>query len=182
MVLPKIITISGVDGSGKTTISRLIKTHLQEKKLKVRVCHTGSLLKTSSDPQKKMYPIMGLISFVKDYLQIIVQYFSCLGIYDYVIFDRFLYDSIVKISYKQELHYIQSFYIFMTKFLFPIPHLSFLLLAPPFISKIRDNEHSKTYHTHKFKLYKMLPHHFQSTVIQSEKPLKVVFRQVKQHL
>lgn len=182
MVFPKIITISGVDGTGKTTISDSIKKYFENKGHKVHIYHSGVDLKTSSDPKQKMSSYVGFIVFIKDCLKIIFQYISSLGQYNYIIFDRFLYDSIIKISYKQKLTYIPSPYVFLAKVLFPIHHNSFLLIAPPFASVKRDNEHQKDYHIRKFLLYKTLPKLFHLKIINAEKSVPTVIGQIKKHL
>lgn len=182
MMLPKIITISGVDGSGKTTISNLLKKDLEKKGCKVYIYHSGALLKTSLKSKHKISLIVGFIAFIKDYLQIVIQYLTSLGFYDYVIFDRFLYDSIVKISYKQGLAHVPMFYVFLAKVFFPLRHISFLLMTSSSVSWVRDQEHSQKYHRNKFALYKTLPHFFSFKVIDSEKPLSEVVEQVKRYI
>lgn len=182
MLFPKIITISGVDGSGKTTISNLLKKDLEEKGYKVYIYHSGALVKTSSEPKYKMSFAVGFTAFIKDYLQIIIQYLTSLGFYDYLIFDRFLYDSIVKISYKQGLAHVPMFYVFLAKVFFPLRHISFLLMTSSSVSWTRDQEHSQKYHRNKFALYKTLPRFFSFKIIDCEKPLSEVVEQVKRYI
>lgn len=182
MVLPKIIVFCGVDGSGKTTISSLIKKELEKKGYNVLTSHSGALLKNPSDPKNSMSPFIAFFVFLKDYTQILLQYIHCVGCYDYLIFDRFLYDTLVKITYKQKFQQIQPLYIFLTKVLFPLPALSFLLVASPSILWNRDKEHSRKYHESKFTLYNKLPQFFPLIIISTEKSVATVTQEVKGHM
>ncbi len=156
MLFPKIITISGIDGSGKTTVAKLLKKAYEKRKVKAKICHTGAPLGTKSEPSGRMNGIIGYIAFIKDYLQIILQYFMNIGRSDVLIYDRFLYDTLVKIAYKTENPLLLNRYCRFLPIFFPVPHVAFFLSLPSSLAYERDHEHSQDYHTKKSALYQSL--------------------------
>lgn len=176
MVLPKIITLSGIDGSGKSTLAGLLKKYLEQKDLRVRIAHIGTTFGGSSQPLRPISKIFGVFIFFKDYLQIAFQYLRSIGNYDVVIFDRFVYDTLVKIAYKQNSTHIPKFYIL------PLHHMAFLLLLPNTTSYKRDQKHSKKYHVKKHELYKEVAQYFSLIQIDATQTAKEIFEEIKRYV
>ena len=182
MNLPKLYTISGVDGSGKSTVARLLKEEFMKKNKRARIVHGGGVIGTASAPKNPISPELGFIIFLKDYLQMLFQYLISIGSYDTLIFDRFLYDSTIKITYKQGISRMPEFYLRLISALFPQPTVSFLLVLPPSLSQERDLGHSRNYHLIKDRLYRELPKHLPLVTIDASKPLKEVFSNVRRFI
>lgn len=182
MKLPKLYTISGVDGSGKSTVAKLVKEELIKKNFRAHIVHGGGVIGTQSQPRKPISPELGFFIFLKDYLHMLFQYFISIGSYDAIIYDRFLYDSVIKIAYKQNRNHMPRPYLRLIKILFPIPQVSFLLLIPPSLSHARDFGHSRGYHLKKDRLYRGLAKLLPLTIIDASKPRKEVFSLIRRFI
>ncbi|OGG24480.1 hypothetical protein A3A79_04830 [Candidatus Gottesmanbacteria bacterium RIFCSPLOWO2_01_FULL_43_11b] len=168
MLLPRIITLSGVDGSGKSTIAALLKDHFKKQGHSAHVAHIGAGVGGVSIS-------IGSLIYLKDYIQIIFQYMRSIGKYDIIIFDRFLYDTLVKISHKQQSRLPRFF-------AFPIAHIAFHLRLSDKISYTRDKEHSKEYHGKKHEFYNEVAKHFHLIPIDAERPKNMVLEEIINHL
>lgn len=176
MIVPKIITFSGIDGSGKTTIAHSLEKYLKEKEYRVKLYHIGGSFASPSEPKRPISPFVGFSVFLNDYIEIILRFLSSVGTMDVVIFDRFLYDSVVKVAYKQGTTNISPFYTFLISTL--SQHAtSFLLITTPTRSFLRDKEHSKDYHIKKHMLYHKLLQSYPLIIIDSTRPVSDVFEE-----
>ena len=157
---PVIISLSGVDGSGKSTQLRFLQKLLSQKNKQVKTVHVGKTLLVKSDNSEKGYKIWGTVylSFFKDFLGII---YSLLTNYksDVIVFDRYIFDTLVKNAYKDKNEKINNLLIPLSRLL-PNPNLSFLLLASGENLSERDMKHSQIYYESKVRLYNTLPTYF----------------------
>lgn len=174
---PKIITFSGIDGSGKSTQAQTIHRFLLKNGYRCKLAHIGSgpvfLAPTGA---RKMNFITGYLALLKDIAQI---WRACLlsRQNDFLIFDRFFYDSLVKINYKQRAQGFDHFSINFAKLL-PQTHFSFLLQADLGTAFKRDKDHSLEYHRAKSALYQQLPHYFKVIPIDAGQLEKKVSKEI----
>ncbi len=162
---PIIITLSGVDGSGKTTAALFLKQELKKLGKQFKIIHTGTtpLLKQSRREGNYRLSIIGYMSLIKDLMYIFLSLLYNIN-YEIIIFDRYTYDTLVKISYKKKQKTINKHLITLSNLVLPKPKLSFLFEAPPKLSYERDRNHSLEYHKEKHSLYHNLFSHIPSLI------------------
>jgi len=116
----KIITISGLDGSGKSTQAELLKVYLENQGKRIFYFHAGNfsiankILGTKKDSSGKEISV-SKASWLKIFLRKIAL---CIDLwrfnllrnklrntgFDYILSDRFFYDSIINICYLENLN------------------------------------------------------------------------------
>lgn len=160
---PAIISVSGVDGSGKTTGSLFLYEEFKKIGKQVKMIHTGTtpLLRQDANGTKYRFSPIGYLSLIKDSAYILFSLLTNIH-YDVVIFDRYIYDSLVKITYKQKRKTINKFLLLLLTWLIPKPKLSLLFEVPPKLSHERDRNYSLEYHEEKYSLYNSLSIHIPS--------------------
>lgn len=154
---PIIISLSGVDGSGKTTEASFLYQSLKKAGKNVKVIHIGTtpLIKQNLEKKWLVFNLIEYIIFIKDALQIIFFLIRNIN-FDVIIFDRYIFDTLVKTAYKQHQGTINSLLLSFSLTLIPKPNISFLLITSPEISNKRDLDHSAEYHKKKYFLYRNL--------------------------
>lgn len=187
--MTKKILISGVDGSGKTTLVNNLQKKLLLKNYKVVKCHIGhsSIFKKNKSHlnKKNLFFNSNLFALIailfKDLTQIIyysIKYFN----YDYIIFDRYLFDTFVKLKIRNNFFPLIIFKI--SNVLVPNSPLKFFLCAQPNITFNRDKDFSKNYHLKKFKIYNQINNDLNLQYIKinaNNKPAEV-FNDVYSHI
>jgi thymidylate kinase len=155
MHLPEIITISGVDGSGKSVNARFIVEELKKRKLRTHFVHAGASV--SIQPPSYNSPISwstAYLIFLKDMICIWYQILLHVNS-DVMVFDRYIYDTVVKITYRQHRTTSAPILCMMMRLL-PQPSLGFICSATPRTTYQRDNDHTFEYHKKKYQLYKQM--------------------------
>lgn len=157
-----IIALSGVDGSGKTTLSKEIVERLKQKGLKamrfylgdyfllsgfVRLLHfSQTLFRRESGRQIRGNPFLGtrrkptllkfwlLVTMIDNFLNYIrLRYYSCLGYL--VVCDRYFYDKLIGFEYHgYSSQSLSWLYLKLT----PSPNLTFILDLDEKISQKRE--------------------------------------------
>jgi len=164
-----IITLSGVDGSGKTTNALFVKKKLEENKRKVVYIHMirwtlvyrlGELIqkfnqdekpgKRDKFPGKKYRPLMLFVSLIDVFRFYLLNFLiGIVGRYD-IICDRYFYDLGVQAVYTERMG--KRFELFYWRIV-PKPKISMLFDLNPEKAIIREGEHSLLYYEKKRKLY-----------------------------
>lgn len=156
---PIIITVSGVDGSGKSTVVKAIYRMSIDNGKRTKIFHSGNTPLIKNAKQASSLPGAGCLIFIKDLLQILWDIFSHKS-YDVLIFDRYIYDTLIKISHKQKKKALSKPLITVIGKITPKPDLAFLLETSPAVSHKRDQDHSMEYHELKHTMYHSLLSHF----------------------
>lgn len=157
--MAKIITFSGVDGSGKSSVSsklfdRLNQTHSVKRVHTGNIYHMGGNSKSKSHRNWYAFLPVYLTVLFKDYLQIITTVVKHKRSAEFLIFDRYMYDSIAKVQQKasRKFPWVDRLFLFLT----PTPHYAIYLHGDPQVSYIRDNDFPVEYHETKRTLYNQL--------------------------
>jgi thymidylate kinase len=155
----QLITISGLDGSGKTTQINKLKKYLEGEKKRVYFFHiiTFSIAnkylgkkKSALTPAKAITSATPLAIILRKFALIIdafrfTQFMHVLkmnNLYDYVLTDRYFYDQIVNIRYLEKSSQQETipFWQRITEKLMKQPTKSFFMKVSPEVATSRDRE------------------------------------------
>ena len=198
----KLITISGLDGSGKSTQIKLLKDELERTGSKVFYFHTvqfslankfkrgldSRLRGNDSDAKSVTSATPFQIWLRKIFLRIDIWRFSLLRSmlrnkgYDYILSDRYFYDSVVNIEFlenrrRDALQCVSTKAIYM-------PNLAIYLQTLPetIMSRERVPDQGLEYLQKKKELYDAHATDWNMCIIDGNRDKNVIFEEIKNHV
>ncbi len=201
----KLITISGLDGSGKTTQLDKLELHLQEKDGRVYRFHiiefsiANKLLcfknkKTNSAPAKAItnannFSIMlRKIALIVDVFRFNVLFNKIKNnkTYDYILIDRYFYDQIINIFYLEQKsnprgeEFPKPFWQKIVEGLIIKPDIAIFIQVSPetAISRDREIEQGKQFLIDKQKIFNLLANQWNIEIINGEDTIENIFKKI----
>ena len=190
----KLISLSGVDNSGKSTQSRLLLKYWKEKKKKVKATEfafgyfllkpfIGFLRKATDSPKtgpvKRNNNPLFKLWFIPAFFDIWIGYFLHLrklkNKYDLVLCDRFYTDIWVNLLYYG---YLPNWAFNTFVKLLPKADIALMLNATPETTLQREREFTETYYEDQIKIYQRLGKQINIYIVDANKSVTHTFKQI----
>lgn len=162
----RIISFSGVDGSGKTTQAQLLTQWLTERGFNAVYVHTtkdkGQSRGASERFSNRAMRLLNYGVALKDIFKIYLFTLRYRGKKTTIITDRYYPDIIAKIRYRGVTNRLFERCIVSV---LPQPSVSLLIQTEPAISHERDNDHTIEYHQAKKDIYSDLSRQYKELLL-----------------
>jgi thymidylate kinase len=191
----KIFSISGLDGSGKSTQIKKLKEHFEKNDKKVFYFHAiqfsianvlnkrkgAKVQKRTSDITTASWTAIQLrkLALLIDVIRFNVLIRKLQKTHDYILTDRYFYDMIINIAYLQKKDYHPIFFTWI-----PVPDKRFFLNVHPEYIEMRDEPPAQGHDYLRDKnviFHRYLPD-FDLTTIDGSKYVQVVFDDILSHI
>jgi len=197
----KIITLSGIDGSGKSTQTSLLQKHLESLGKKVWYFHTVqfSVASKISGNSKKLPGETKSIVSSNFFLTYIRTLFLLVDIcrfrlkkkslehlgYNYIVSDRYFYDTMLHIAnLKKRKIFSGTCFDNLLFRLIPKPAYAFFLDVSPkdVLKRSRVPEQGKQYISEKYTLYLSAFPFFQFIQLNGNRPIKIIREEIQKKI
>lgn len=178
-----LIAFSGMDGSGKTTLAKMLESHLKKRGYRVyyKHAHGYTISKNSFAIDEKSIKRFRLLLFLLSPFMLLDSLFTYYFKYkpqlkhNAVICDRYFYDKVARMLYYNVINtFIAGIYLN----LLPRPDYIFHLYISSEMAKSRKNEYSTAEYDQFRKIYQFVAAATKATIIDADLPLDSVFNKV----